>query len=211
MKIRDVMTPDPSCCVPSDSVATAAQIMRREDVGPVLVVSDQSEKRLVGIVTDRDLAVKVVADGRNPHEARVDQAMSSNPVVCRPNDDVQEAMRKMSSHQVRRIPVVDENHRLVGIVAQADLARRADEEDVGELVEDISQPFGGTGEWTGGGLRASSLKPVMIGALCFGAGMAVASMFGSQRTGMKRGRSYSKDYETRTQGQGESGSDILGD
>jgi CBS domain-containing protein len=179
------MTPDPSCCVPGDSAAFAAQIMKREDVGPVLVVSDRSEKRLVGIVTDRDLVIKILAEGRNPHETRVDQAMSANPVTCAENESVENAMRKMSAHQVRRIPVVDDQNRLVGIVAQADLARHVDEEDVGEMVEDISQPFG-EGEWSGGGLRPSALKPVVMGALCFGAGMGLAYLLGQQRSGAER-------------------------
>ena len=176
------MTPDPSCCVPGDAVATAAQIMKRENVGPVLVVSDRSEKRLVGIVTDRDLVIKVLAEGRSPYEARVDQAMSANPVICYQDDDVAEARRRMSAYQIRRIPVVDDQNRLVGIIAQADLARRLDEEEVGELVEDISQPFG-EGEWNGGGLRSSALKPIAIGALCFGAGMGLAYLLGQPRTG----------------------------
>lgn len=180
------MTPDPACCMPGDSVSTAAQIMKREDVGPVLVVSDRFEKRLIGIVTDRDLVIKVLADGRNPTNARVDEAMSTNPVACHQDESVEDAMRKMSAHQVRRIPVVDDLHRLVGIVAQADLARHVDEEDVGELVADISQPFGETDEWTGGGLRPAALKPIAIGALCFGAGMGVAYLLGQQRSGLRR-------------------------
>ena len=79
MTCKEIMTPDPSCCVPGDSVAMAAQIMKRNDVGPVPVVSDQHEKRLVGIVTDRDLTLKVLAEGRDPHTTRVDEVMSMNP------------------------------------------------------------------------------------------------------------------------------------
>lgn len=176
------MTPDPSCCVPGDSVAAAAQIMKREDVGPVLVVSDHNEKRLVGIVTDRDLVIKVLADGRNAYDARVDMAMSSNLVVCHPDDSADEARRLMSIHQIRRIPVVDEENRLLGIISQADLARLMDDEEVGELLEEISQPFG-EGEWSSGGLRPSAFKPVVIGALCFGAGVGVAYLLGQQRSG----------------------------
>jgi Mg/Co/Ni transporter MgtE len=164
--------------------------MRREDVGPVLVVADHFEKRLVGIVTDRDLVIKVLAEGRYADEARVDAAMSASPVTCHQDDDVRDAMRKMAAHQVRRIPVVDDNHRLVGIIAQADLARRVDEEEVGELVEDISQPFGETDEWTGGGLRPAALKPVVIGALCFGAGMGLAYLLGQPRAGSQRGSGF---------------------
>jgi CBS domain-containing protein len=149
------MTANPSCCVPGDSVATAAQIMKRENVGPVLVVSDRSDRRLVGIVTDRDLAVKVVAEGRDAHSTRLDEVMSSNPVTCNQEDDVSDAMRMMADYQVRRIPVVDENHRLVGIIAQADIARMGSDEEVGDMVEDISQPYG-AGEWQSAGDELSS-------------------------------------------------------
>jgi CBS domain-containing protein len=140
------MTANPSCCVPGDSVAVAAQVMKRENVGPVMVVSDHTDKRLVGIVTDRDLAVKVVAEGRDAHSTRLDEVMSSNPVTCYENDDVSDAMRMMSDYQVRRIPIVDQEHRLVGVIAQADVARVRDEEEVGDMVEDISQPYGAD-EW----------------------------------------------------------------
>lgn len=140
------MTANPSCCVPGDSVAVAAQIMKREDVGPVMVVSDHTEKRLVGIVTDRDLAIKVVAEGRDGHSTRLDEVMSANPITCNENDNVSDAMQMMADYQVRRIPIVDENHRLVGVIAQADVARVRDEEEVGDMVEEISQPYG-VGEW----------------------------------------------------------------
>jgi CBS domain-containing protein len=149
MTCREVMTANPSSCVPGDSVAVAAQIMKREDVGPVMVVSDHTDRRLVGIVTDRDLAIKVVAEGRDPHSTRLDEVMSSNPITCNENDDVSEAMRMMADYQVRRIPIVDENHRLIGVIAQADVARIGDEEEVGDMVEEISQPYG-AGEWRGG-------------------------------------------------------------
>jgi len=182
------MTADPSCCVPGDSVAVAAQIMKREDVGPVLVVSDKSDKRLVGIVTDRDLAVKVVAEGRDSNSTRLDEVMSSNPVTCTEEDDVSEAMRLMADYQVRRIPVVDENHRLVGIIAQADVARTGTDEEVGDMVEDISQPYG-IGEWrssasgyssgqrSGGGSSASSTGMSAFAACSIGFGLGAGLMY----------------------------------
>lgn len=182
MTCREVMTPNPSCCVPSDSVAMAAQIMKREDVGPVPVVSDYNSRRLVGILTDRDLALSVVADGRDPHNTRVDEVMTRNPVTCREDDNTSDAIRLMSEHQVRRVPIVDEVGSLTGIIAQADLARYEDEEDVGELVEDISQPYGGSG-WDSGRERfdrdaapASSRNiagSLAMGAACLGVGAAV--------------------------------------
>ena len=176
MTCREAMTADPSTCVPSDSVAQAAQIMKREDIGPVLVVSDRNEKRLVGIVTDRDLAIKVLAEGRDAHSCRVDEVMSSNPVTCQEDDDVRDAIRQMAQHQVRRIPVVDGNNRLSGIIAQADVARLADEEQVGEMVEEISQPYG-MADWVGGGGvvggSRSLLGNLALGAICLGAGIGL--------------------------------------
>jgi CBS domain-containing protein len=134
------MTVNPKCCEPGDSAVRAAQIMKDEDVGPVPVVNNQNEKRIVGIVTDRDLAIEVVATGRDPNSTRIEEIMTRRPVTCHRDDDAHDAMDAMSRNQVRRIPVVDDHEHLVGIIAQADLARMMDEEDVGEVVEDISQP-----------------------------------------------------------------------
>jgi signal-transduction protein with cAMP-binding, CBS, and nucleotidyltransferase domain len=118
----------------------AAEIMRDENVGPVPVVASHDDRRVVGIVTDRDLTVRLIAGGRAPEATAIDDVMSQNPVTCSEADDIHEAMDAMSRHQVRRIPVVDSEGRLSGIIAQADVARFLDEEEVGEVVEDISQP-----------------------------------------------------------------------
>lgn len=183
------MTSDPSYCLPSDSVYTAAQIMKREDVGPVLVVSGAGEKRPVGIVTDRDLAIKVVGEGRDGNSTRIDEVMSPSPVTCRDDEDISAAIRKMSEHQVRRMPIVDDSGRLVGIVSQADVARYAEEEEVGEMVEEISQPYG-SGDWpaqrqarSGG---ADSYMPetstLLIAGVCVAVGAALMFGFGSPRS-----------------------------
>jgi predicted transcriptional regulator len=153
--------------------------MKREDVGPVPVVSDHAEKRVVGIVTDRDLAINVVAEGRDPHQTRVDEVMTPNPVTCREDADISEAVRTMADHQVRRIPIVDSNNRLCGIVAQADVARHAEEEQVGEMVEEISQPYG-MGSWPEGryaARAARSMSSLAVGALCLGIGAGLMFMF----------------------------------
>jgi CBS-domain-containing membrane protein len=111
-------------------------------VGAIPVVDDHNSKKLVGIITDRDIVVNVVAAGKGA-DARVEPVMSRNPVTCRPDDAIQNAMDRMSQHQVRRIPVVDGRDRIVGIIAQADLAvRGAQPEKTGAVVEDISQPVG---------------------------------------------------------------------
>lgn len=139
-KCGDIMTRDVACCVPQDSVEHAARMMRNEDVGPIPVVENNQSKRLVGIVTDRDLAIKVIAEGRDPKSTRVGDIMTSDPVTCREDDSAKDAMEAMSSHQVRRIPIVDADKRILGIVSQADIATRVgDSEKTGDVVEEISQ------------------------------------------------------------------------
>ena len=140
MKCKDIMTKDPVCCLPGDTVDQAAQLMKDEDVGPVPVVADQQTKRLLGIVTDRDLAVKVVAEARQVSAVPVEEVMTRNPVTCHANDDLQDAIDAMEKHQVRRIPVVDDDNRIIGIIAQADIATRTHEpQTTAEVVEEISK------------------------------------------------------------------------
>jgi CBS domain-containing protein len=132
------MTTNPECCVPTDSVMTAAQIMKSEDVGPVPI--DKDEKKLAGIVTDRDLAIKVVAEARDPKTTQVEEVMSEGLVTCRDNDDVRSVLKLMEENQLRRIPVVDKNDRLQGIIAQADVATRlGNTRAAGEVVQQVSQ------------------------------------------------------------------------
>jgi CBS domain-containing protein len=142
-KCSDVMTPDPACCEPDDSVKNAAKIMKQHDVGAVPVVESHASRRLVGMVTDRDLAVRVLAGDRNSEQATLRDAMSGNPVACRTDDDVQKALQLMAERQLRRMPVVDQSGRLMGIIAQADIATRVgSDKQTGELVEAISEPAG---------------------------------------------------------------------
>ena len=138
---NDVMTMDPTCCLASDPVARAAEIMKTEDVGSVPVVADETTKHLVGILTDRDIVLQIVAEGKDAMTVAVEEAMTRNPVTCKPEEDIQNAFDRMSQHQVRRIPVVDGRDRVVGIIAQADLATRLDRaEKFEKAVENISQP-----------------------------------------------------------------------
>jgi CBS domain-containing protein len=196
------MTKEPSCCLPGDSVSTAARIMKQQDVGPVLVVGDHTGMRLVGIVTDRDIALEVVADGRDPYSTRVDSVMSANLVTVTEDDEVEEAMKLMAEYQVRRIPVVDSDGRVVGIIAQADLARLGEDEQVGDLVEEISQPFG-SGEWAGGALATGSrasrgldpMSALAIGALCVGFGAGLMYMFDPSRGRKRRTQLVSRSHE----------------
>ena len=139
---NDIMTPDPTCCVAGDAATKAAEVMKKEDVGAVPVIDDASSKKLLGIITDRDIVLNVVA-AKKSLDTRIDEVMSRNPVTCRPDESVQHAMDRMSQHQVRRIPVVDGKGRIVGIISQADLALRTDQpEKTADVLEDISQPVG---------------------------------------------------------------------
>ncbi len=133
--IRDVMTSSPKTCEPSTTVVDAAKVMAQEDVGPVPIVE---AGRLVGLVTDRDLVVRVLAEGKDPTSTTIGEIASADLTTVTPESDLQEALELMSASQVRRLPVV-ENGKLVGIVAQADVARAADEEKTGEVVQDISR------------------------------------------------------------------------
>ena len=136
----EVMTRNPVSAVPTDTVVNVAQLMKARDIGPVPIVEDKVSRKLVGIVTDRDLAIKVVADGRDPNTTLVRDVMTRQVVTCREGDDIDSALDAMSTHQLRRIPVVDKDDRLVGIIAQADVALRMDEpEKTGEVVKEISQ------------------------------------------------------------------------
>jgi CBS domain-containing protein len=138
-KCSDVMTENLVYCMPDEPVSKAAQLMKKEDIGPVLVVNNGRDKTLVGIVTDRDLALKVVGEGRDPRDTKVEEVMSKKLVTCRADDDVEQAMSAMAQYQLRRIPVVADGMKLVGIISQADVATRVGEpERTGEVVKEIS-------------------------------------------------------------------------
>jgi len=143
MKVQDVMTKDPACVTPGASIREAAQLMQREDIGIVPVVDEQGTKRLVGVVTDRDIAIRIVAEGRGG-DTRVSEIMTTRDLAtCSADDDIAEVMEAMADEQVRRIPIVDGGGLLVGIVAQADIVRKTrDSERAERTVEQISQPSG---------------------------------------------------------------------
>jgi CBS domain-containing protein len=139
---NEIMTANPTCCLASDPVTKAAQVMKNEDVGAVPVVDDHTSKKLMGIITDRDIVMNVVAAGKSL-DSRIEDVMTREPVTCRPDDAIQNAMDRMSQHRVRRIPVVDGKGCIIGIISQADLAIRADQpEKTADVLEDISQPVG---------------------------------------------------------------------
>ncbi|MEO8355057.1 MAG: CBS domain-containing protein [Chloroflexota bacterium] len=136
----DVMTKNPVVALPDDTVASVAQLMKDRDIGPVPIVEDKISKKLVGIVTDRDLAIKVVAEGLDPRTTPVKDVMTRDVVTCHEEDEIAATLEAMSKHQLRRILVVDADGSLVGIIAQADVATRMNEpETTGEVVKEISQ------------------------------------------------------------------------
>ena len=142
-KCDEVMTKDPVCCLPNDSAAKAAELMKRENIGSIPVIENEQNQKLVGIVTDRDLALKIVAGALDAKSTKVETVMTHEVVTCHAEDDLQKALNAMAEHQLRRIPVVDNENKIVGIIAQADVATRIDQpEKTAEMVKEISQANG---------------------------------------------------------------------
>ena len=140
MTCSEVMTPAPVTCRPGDPIVDAARLMRSYDVGSLPVVKDDESQVLVGVITDRDIAIRVVAEGRDAADATVADAMSAEVVTCQTTDLYQEALQTMGANQLRRMPVIDDQRRVVGIIAQADVATRiAQPTTTGALVEAISK------------------------------------------------------------------------
>ena len=137
--VRDAMTENPRSIAASASVVEAARLMRAEHIGSLPITDDE---KLVGMITDRDITTRVVAEAADPKTTSVEDVYSRDLISVEPDQDLDEALQLMARHQVRRLPVVESN-RLVGIVAQADIAREENEKKIGQLVEAISEPSGG--------------------------------------------------------------------
>jgi len=135
-KVRDVMTTRPRCVSPETPVTEAAELMESEDVGSLPVLEGDE---LAGMITDRDIVIRAIARGKDPRGMPVRDISTRDVVAVRGDEDLSEALKLMASHQVRRLPVVDESNHLVGVLAQADVAREAGEKTVGEMVEEISR------------------------------------------------------------------------
>jgi CBS domain-containing protein len=138
MKVRDVMSSNPVCCVPEDTAQKVAQFMCDHNIGSVPVVVDQHSRELLGMITDRDLCCSVIAAGLDPRNTQIEEFVSVHLVTCRDGENVDKCEKAMQEHQVRRIPVVDGENRVIGIVAQADLALKDKPEKVSETVKAIS-------------------------------------------------------------------------
>jgi CBS domain-containing protein len=134
--IREVMTSNPSTIEADGFVVEVAKIMKAEDAGVVPVTENG---RLIGMVTDRDIAIRVVAEGKDPQSTSIREVASTDLVTIDPEQDLDEALHLMAQHKVRRLPVVEEDGRLVGVIAQADVAREGDDTKTGQVVQEISQ------------------------------------------------------------------------
>ena len=142
MQARDIMTENPVCCLPFDSLRSVAQLMRDNNCGMIPVVMNFDDMRLTGIVTDRDIVCRVLAMERDCNTAIAQDAMTSGMIwTVHPDSSVDEVIDRMEEGQVRRIPVVDENNSLLGIISTADIALELDEpEEIAEVFEEISEP-----------------------------------------------------------------------
>jgi CBS domain-containing protein len=143
MKAQDIMTSDPVFVTPETPLHEAAQLMKNQNVGMLPVVDGEGGRNLVGVITDRDIALRHVAEGHASGDCPVREAMTENVTTCRPDTNVDDVMDVMGREQVRRIPIVDERGSLIGVVAQADVVLRAhDEKKAERTIEEISKPFG---------------------------------------------------------------------
>jgi CBS domain-containing protein len=133
---REIMTPDPVCVRSSDTALDAAKLMAAKSIGAVPICGE--DDRLKGMLTDRDIVVKVLAEGKEARAVHASALAQGTPVTVDADADAAEIVRVMKEHKVRRLPVLD-NHRLVGIVAQADVAKALDDPQVGELLDMLSR------------------------------------------------------------------------
>ena len=139
MKIREAMSPNPVCCLPTDSAQRVARTMCDHNVGSIPVVLDQDSRKLVGVITDRDLCCSVIANGLDPKSVTIEKFMTLNPVTCREGENLENCERLMQEHQIRRMPIVDADDHVIGILAQADLALKDNPERVSKTVAEISK------------------------------------------------------------------------
>ena len=134
---RDIMTPSPVCCSPSTTLDEVAKMMLHNDCGEIPIVD--SNDCVVGVITDRDIVCRAVAQGKNPIGYTVESCMSAPVVTVREDDSLDDIVATMEAHQIRRVPVVSDGGACAGIIAQADIARFGPKREVAELVREISQ------------------------------------------------------------------------
>lgn len=142
MNVKEIMTKDPACCTAESSLQEVAQLMVEHDCGCVPVVDSEDSRIPVGMITDRDITVRVIAKGQNPLDLTAGDAMTSTVVSVTPETSIEECCNLMEQSQIRRIAVVDENGACCGIVAQADVATNAAARQTAEVVQEVSKGAG---------------------------------------------------------------------
>ena len=140
MQVKEIMTKDVACCTPETGLQEVARLMAEHDCGAIPVVEDERSRRPVSVVTDRDIACRTVAEGKNPLELTAGDCMTAECVTVTPEMDVEDCCRVMEENQVRRVPVVDERGGCCGVVAQADVAEHAGGRETSEVVREVSRP-----------------------------------------------------------------------
>jgi len=142
MQVKDIMTKDPTCCTPDTNLQEVARLMVEHDCGEIPVVENKQSMKPVGVVTDRDICCRTVAEGKNPLGMTAGDCMSGPCVTVTPEMSVEDCCRVMEENQIRRVPVVDENGACCGIVAQADIAQHAPNQETAEVVKVVSRAAG---------------------------------------------------------------------
>ena len=139
MRIQEVMTSTPACCTPDTGLREVAQMMVEHDCGQIPLVRSTSDPKVLGVVTDRDIVSRLVALGRNPLDLRADACMSQPVITVSTDDSLEDCIRLMELHRIRRVPVVDGDGLMRGIVSQADIAQHVPHASTGELVKEVSR------------------------------------------------------------------------
>ena len=142
MNVKEVMTADPACCTADTPLPEVAKMMKECDCGCIPVVDDMTNKKPVGMITDRDITIRTVAEGRNPMDMKASDAMTANVMTVTPETSLEECCNLMEEHQIRRVAVVDKNGSCCGMIAQADIAVNADSSKTAEVVQEVSRGAG---------------------------------------------------------------------
>jgi CBS domain-containing protein len=140
MTAKELMTTNPACCTMDTSLQEVARLMVQHDCGEIPVVESKDAKRVVGVVTDRDIVCRAVAEGKDPAAINAGGVMSSPAVTVKERDSLEEVVRVMEANKIRRVPVVGQNGDCCGIISQADIARSGSRKETGELVREVSAP-----------------------------------------------------------------------
>lgn len=140
MNVKDIMTPTPACCVATTKLKDVVKMMIDNDCGEIPVVAAKDDKRPIGVITDRDIVVRTIGQGVNPLDKTVEFCMTVPCITVTPDMTLVECCSVMETHQIRRVPVIDESNQLVGIVAMADVAQNAGRRTAADVIKEVSQP-----------------------------------------------------------------------